>query len=213
MSSSRPLALPHLSSRPARPSPRRKGLSHFAVEIGGYCSWKRYLSSVIRPDCTPVVSRSNLSAPTPARGSPTPPLPDSHSWGFHVVHRRCRQLTIFPRHPYSAIVQPGALGGEHGSRYRHVVAAGTSHASWHFFYAQRRRIERPASTTSTHMPPLRRHNSLHLIAARLTAQNHRYPFPRTHSNERIALHESPSMTTYTSSQPETNHFVRNTQLA
>lgn len=45
-------------------------------------------------------------------------------WGSHVVHRRCRQHTIFPRHLYSAVVRPGVLGGEHGAQHQSCTDSG-----------------------------------------------------------------------------------------
>lgn len=55
-------------------SPRRRGLSQICRRDWRLLQLNRYLSLMIRSSMTLVVSRVNLSAPTPARGLPLPQL-------------------------------------------------------------------------------------------------------------------------------------------
>jgi hypothetical protein len=73
------------------------------------------------PGC--FTSKVKRSYPGPWLANAASPI-IRYYWGFHVVHRRCRQHTIFPRHLYSAIVRPGVLGGEHGARHRSCSDSG-----------------------------------------------------------------------------------------
>ena len=113
------------------------------------------------PGC--FTSKPKRSYPGPWLASAATPIIRQY-WGVHVVHRRCRQHTIFPRHLYSAIVRPDVLGGEHGARHqsgsdsgKHATPRGTSSLS----KRRRETLYSDSAWTIAYIRPLRRHNSLH----------------------------------------------------